>query len=232
MAKIFSFFSHVSFKAIDDVNDYTDSDSDEDYTGYPFYLTSDVNELQQSRNIRYLPEQTSNDVTEDSEADTEVSEYFKPECILSPSIFPNVPPYLNFSSHAEKGPAVPPTLHRVLKWKLSPVMPKIVKRVVLNSGFRIIKSAHQCNAVYTKLLNSIFLFFSFFFCVILFPDTTDWMAIWEKHMKSPGFRTIRSHQKYNHMPGSFRIGRKDSMWRSIHNNMKRYGKKEFGFMQK
>ncbi|XP_036214571.2 tubulin polyglutamylase ttll-4 isoform X1 [Bactrocera oleae] len=188
--------------AIDDVNDYTDSDSDEEYTGHPFYLVSDLNEKHQSRNIRYLPEHVSNDVTEDSEADTEASEYYKPECILSPSIFPNVPPYLNFSSHAEKGPAVPPTLHRVLKWKLSPVMPKIVKRVVLNSGFRIIK------------------------------NTTDWMAVWEKHMKSPGFRTIRSHQKYNHMPGSFRIGRKDSMWRSIHNNMKKFGKKEFGFMQK
>jgi len=63
-------------------------------------------------------------------------------------------------------------------------------------------------------------------------DTTDWMAVWEKHMKSPGFRTIRSHQKYNHIPGSFRIGRKDTMWRSIYNNMKKFGKKEFGFMQK
>lgn len=51
-------------------------------------------------------------------------------------------------------------------------------------------------------------------------------------MKSTGFRTIRSHQKYNHMPGSFRIGRKDTMWRSIYNNMKKFGKKEFGFMQK
>ncbi|XP_012159709.1 tubulin polyglutamylase TTLL4 isoform X3 [Ceratitis capitata] len=197
-------FSPLSLRtpAIDDVNDYTDSDSEEDYTGHPFYLASDENETQQSRNIRYLPTHSSTDVTEDSEADTEVSEYFKPECILSPSIFPNVPPYLNFSSHADKGPVVPPTLHRVLKWKLSPVMPKIVKRVVLNSGFRIIK------------------------------NTTDWMAVWEKHMKSPGFRTIRSHQKYNHMPGSFRIGRKDSMWRSIHNNMKKFGTKEFGFMQK
>ncbi|XP_017489518.1 PREDICTED: tubulin polyglutamylase TTLL4 isoform X1 [Rhagoletis zephyria] len=188
--------------AIDVINDYSDSDSDEEYTGFPFYLANDLNEIHQSQHIRFQRERQSNDSTEDSEADTEASKYFKPKCILSPSIFPNVPPYLNFSSHAEKGPQVPPALHRVLKWKLSPVMPKIVKRVVLNSGFRIIK------------------------------NTTDWMAIWEKHMKSPGFRTIRSHQKYNHMPGSFRIGRKDSMWRSIHNNMKRFGKKEFGFMQK
>lgn len=71
------------------------------------------------------------------------SPYFRPTCILSASLFPNVAPYLNFSSHADKGPPIPAQLHKVLKWKLSPVMPKIVKRVVLNSGFRIIKS--RCN---------------------------------------------------------------------------------------
>ncbi|CAD7000216.1 unnamed protein product [Ceratitis capitata] len=50
-------FSPLSLRtpAIDDVNDYTDSDSEEDYTGHPFYLASDENETQQSRNIRYLP---------------------------------------------------------------------------------------------------------------------------------------------------------------------------------
>lgn len=68
--------------------------------------------------------------------------YYTPKSILSASLFPNVPPYLNFSSHAERGPPMPPSLHKVLKWKLSPVMPKIVKRVVLNSGFRIIKSKY------------------------------------------------------------------------------------------
>ncbi|XP_030565646.1 tubulin polyglutamylase TTLL4 [Drosophila novamexicana] len=190
--------------AIDEITSYDDSDSDEDYVGTPFYLEDDNDETSQSRHIRLkldkVPSKAS--VATTNTTDSEASVYFKPESILSPSLFPNVPPYLNFTSHADKGPPMPATLHRVLKWKLSPVMPKIVKRVVLNSGFRIIK------------------------------NTTDWMAVWEKHMKSPGFRTIRSHQKYNHMPGSFRIGRKDTMWRSIANNMKKFGKKEFGIMQK
>ncbi|EDW13265.1 tubulin polyglutamylase TTLL4 [Drosophila mojavensis] len=190
--------------AIDEITSYDDSDSDEDYVGTPFYLEDDNDETSQSRHIRLKlekgPSKTS--VATTTTTDSEVSVYFKPDSILSPSLFPNVPPYLNFTSHADKGPPMPAALHRVLKWKLSPVMPKIVKRVVLNSGFRIIK------------------------------NTTDWMAVWEKHMKSPGFRTIRSHQKYNHMPGSFRIGRKDTMWRSIANNMKKFGKKEFGIMQK
>ncbi|XP_022229344.2 tubulin polyglutamylase TTLL4 isoform X2 [Drosophila obscura] len=187
--------------AIDDINNYDDSDSEEEYVGTPFFLDEDETETHQSRHTRLLPEKSA---SKESMAtiDSEASVYFRPDAILSPSLFPNVPPYLNFTSHADKGPPMPAALHRVLKWKLSPVMPKIVKRVVLNSGFRIIK------------------------------NTTDWMAVWEKHMKSPGFRTIRSHQKYNHIPGSFRIGRKDTMWRSIYQNLKKFGKKDFGFMQK
>ncbi|XP_017075690.2 LOW QUALITY PROTEIN: tubulin polyglutamylase ttll-4 [Drosophila eugracilis] len=187
--------------AIDDINNYDDSDSEEEYVGTPFFLEEDNTETRQSKHTRLLPEKTQSKESV-ATTDSEASVYFRPGAILSPSLFPHVPPYLNFTSHADKGPPMPAALHRVLKWKLSPVMPKIVKRVVLNSGFRIIK------------------------------NTTDWMAVWEKHMKSPGFRTIRSHQKYNHIPGSFRIGRKDTMWRSIYNNMKKFGKKEFGFMQK
>ncbi|XP_017046303.1 tubulin polyglutamylase TTLL4 [Drosophila ficusphila] len=187
--------------AIDDINNYDDSDSEEEYVGTPFFLEEDNTETRQSKHTRLVPQKTPSKESV-ATTDTEASVYFRPEAILSPSLFPHVPPYLNFTSHADKGPPMPAALHRVLKWKLSPVMPKIVKRVVLNSGFRIIK------------------------------NTTDWMAVWEKHMKSPGFRTIRSHQKYNHIPGSFRIGRKDTMWRSIYNNMQKFGKKEFGFMQK
>ncbi|XP_017855426.1 tubulin polyglutamylase TTLL4 isoform X2 [Drosophila busckii] len=187
--------------AIDEITSYDDSESEEDYVGAPFFLVEDNEETSQSRHIRMKLDKVPSKESV-ATVDSEASVYFKPDAILSPSLFPNVPPYLNFTSHADKGPPMPATLHRVLKWKLSPVMPKIVKRVVLNSGFRIIK------------------------------NTTDWMAVWEKHMKSPGFRTIRSHQKYNHMPGSFRIGRKDTMWRSIALNMKKFGRKEFGIMQK
>ena len=68
------------------------------------------------------------------------SEYFTPTSPFTPSLFPMVPPYLTFSSHAEKGPALAPELQKILKWRLSPVMPKIVRRVVANSGFRLIKS--------------------------------------------------------------------------------------------
>lgn len=42
------------------------------------------------------------------------------------------------------------------------------------------------------------------------------MGTWGKHMKSPCFRTLRSHQKINHFPGTFQIGRKDRLWRNMH----------------
>lgn len=137
---IFLYYNfYVCFPAIDDVNTYSDSDSDDEYSGEPFYLQTDGDETLQSKNIRYQPPDAGSKTCENSE-DMDNCDYYTPKTILTPSLFPNVPPYLNYSSHARSGPSMPPHLHKVLKWKLSPVMPKIVKRVVLNSGFRIIKS--------------------------------------------------------------------------------------------
>uniref|UniRef100_A0A8C4KNB3 Tubulin tyrosine ligase like 4 n=1 Tax=Dromaius novaehollandiae TaxID=8790 RepID=A0A8C4KNB3_DRONO len=48
-------------------------------------------------------------------------------------------------------------------------------------------------------------------------------------MKSPSFRAIREHQKLNHFPGSFQIGRKDRLWRNLLKMQTRHGKKEFNF---
>ncbi|KAL5280493.1 TTLL4 family protein [Megaselia abdita] len=166
---------------IDNLGIFDDtSDSEDEYEGFYFKLPSD----------------------ESNRMDFNIDTYSRPSSVLTPSLFPLVPPYISFSNHVDKGPTMPPELQKVLKWKLSPVMPKIVKKVVLNSGFRLIKK------------------------------TTDWMAVWEKHMKSPGFKTIRSHQKFNHIPGSFKIGRKDSVWRNLRGYTQQYGKNEFGFMKK
>lgn len=61
-------------------------------------------------------------------------------------------------------------------------------------------------------------------------EPNDWMGTWGKHMKSPCFKTLHSYQKFNHLPGSFQIGRKDRCWRNLQTLMSRHGKKEFGFM--
>lgn len=92
--------------AIDEITSYDDSDSEEDYVGTPFYLDEDNDETSQSRHIRLkldkVPSKAS--VATTTTADSEASVYYRPEAILSPSLFPNVPPYLNFTSHADKGP--------------------------------------------------------------------------------------------------------------------------------
>lgn len=123
-----------------------------------------------------------------------------PEGPLAPSLFPHVPPYITFSTHDEKGPPMPPAIHKVLKWKMTLITPIVVRKVLINSGFRLLKK------------------------------TNDWIGIWGKHMKSPCFKTLRPYQKFNHLPGSFQIGRKDRVWRNLQTQMNRHGKKEFGFM--
>ncbi|XP_065085809.1 tubulin monoglutamylase TTLL4 isoform X2 [Ochlerotatus camptorhynchus] len=123
-----------------------------------------------------------------------------PEGPLTPSLFPHVPPYISFSTHEEKGPPMPPAIHKVLKWKMTLITPIVVRKVLINSGFRLLKK------------------------------TNDWIGIWGKHMKSPCFKTLRPYQKFNHLPGSFQIGRKDRVWRNLQTQMNRHGKKEFGFM--
>lgn len=59
---------------------------------------------------------------------------------LSPSLFPFVPPYITFASHGEKGPPMPPSIQKILKWKLTTITPIVVRRVLLNTGFRLLRS--------------------------------------------------------------------------------------------
>lgn len=49
-------------------------------------------------------------------------------------------------------------------------------------------------------------------------------------MKSPCFRSLRSYQKLNHIPGTFQIGRKDRIWRNLQAKLQQYGQREFTFM--
>lgn len=59
---------------------------------------------------------------------------------LSASLFPHVPPYITFATHAEKGPPMPAAVTKVLKWKLTTITPIVIRKVLLNSGFRLLRS--------------------------------------------------------------------------------------------
>lgn len=60
---------------------------------------------------------------------------------------------------------LPWVIRRCLKWKLSSITPLVVRKTVINSGFRVIK------------------------------EPKDWVGTWGKHMKSPLFSSVLSHQK-------------------------------------
>jgi hypothetical protein len=59
---------------------------------------------------------------------------------LAPSLFPFVPPYITFSTYEDKGPDMPSMIHKILKWKLTTITPLLVRKVLLNTGFRLMKS--------------------------------------------------------------------------------------------
>ncbi|XP_059220254.1 tubulin monoglutamylase TTLL4 isoform X2 [Stomoxys calcitrans] len=164
------------------------SDSEECYRSHAFKLTHAVDAIYTTTSV--------------ASSLSSVDSLCNPETLLVPSLFPNVPPYLAFSSNAKKGPDVPADLYRVLKWRVTSVMPRVVRTILSNSGMRLLKK------------------------------TNDWMGVWGKHMKSPCFKTVRPYQKINHLPGSFKIGRKDSCWKNLVKQMAKHGKKEFGFMPK
>lgn len=62
------------------------------------------------------------------------------DSFLVPSLFPNVPSYLSFSSNLAKGPDVPHEVFKVLKFRVTSVMPKVVRIILTNSGMRLLKS--------------------------------------------------------------------------------------------
>ncbi|NXN15143.1 TTLL4 polyglutamylase, partial [Indicator maculatus] len=125
------------------------------------------------------------------------------EKVLKPalvcSLFPNVPPTIYFSTWDERVEKLPWEQRKLLRWKMCTVTPNIVKQTVSRSHFRVSKKS------------------------------SDWLGCWGHHMKSPSFRAIREHQKLNHFPGSFQIGRKDRLWRNLLKMQARCGKKEFNF---
>ncbi|NXE88990.1 TTLL4 polyglutamylase, partial [Menura novaehollandiae] len=125
------------------------------------------------------------------------------EKVLKPalvcSLFPNVPPTIYFSTRDETVEKLPWEQRKLLRWKMCRVTPNIVKQTIGRSHFRVSKKSN------------------------------DWLGCWGHHMKSPSFKAIREHQKLNHFPGSFQIGRKDRLWRNLLKMQARCGKKEFNF---
>ncbi|XP_061734905.1 tubulin monoglutamylase TTLL4-like isoform X1 [Nerophis ophidion] len=118
---------------------------------------------------------------------------------LVPSLFAHMPPTLYFSTANEQVEMLPEEQRQLLKWKISTVTPNVVKNTISRSHFTPTKKSH------------------------------DWMGCWGHHMKSPCFKTLQEHQKLNHFPGTFQIGRKDRLWKNLSKMQVRFGRQEFNF---
>ncbi|XP_059823612.1 tubulin polyglutamylase TTLL4 isoform X4 [Hypanus sabinus] len=118
---------------------------------------------------------------------------------LIKSLFHDMPLMIYFGTPNEKIEQLPREQRKQMKWKMSAVTPIVVKNTVARSHFKITKRSY------------------------------DWLGCWGHHMKSPLFKTLREHQKLNHFPGSFQIGRKDRLWRNLLKMQVRFGKREFNF---
>lgn len=105
------------------------SDTEDGYRAHAFKLTHSVDRFSSPQSTpSFLSSQSSED------------DLKNPDSLLVPSLFPYVPPYLSFSSNTKRGPRVPPDLHRVLKWRITNIMPKVVRLILANSGMRMLKS--------------------------------------------------------------------------------------------
>jgi len=121
---------------------------------------------------------------------------------LRRSLFSNVPPTMNFVHHNEVSvSSLPAELRKLLRWKLSNITPAVVKKVVTNSGFRLMRKT-----------------------------CSEWGGTWGKHMKAELFKELHECQKINHLPGTFNIGRKDRLWKNYHKLRLKHGKEEFSFL--
>ncbi len=125
---------------------------------------------------------------------------------LRRSLFSHVPPSINFVHHNEVPETpLPPELRRALKWKLSSITPAVVKKVVTNTGFRLMRKSCAC----------------------------EWGGTWGKHMRSAAFKEAVGGEapgKINHFPGTFNVGRKDRLWKNYQKLRCRFGKEEFGYL--
>ncbi|KAL5263493.1 hypothetical protein ACHWQZ_G008763 [Mnemiopsis leidyi] len=119
---------------------------------------------------------------------------------ITQSLFKHCPPVIYFPAEHEKVSKLPRALQKQMKWKMSTITPNVVKNVIARTGF--------------------------------VPSTKrrEWIGYWGKHMKATAFRNIHPHQKVNHFPGTFEIGRKDKLWKNLNKAQIKHSKKEYDFI--
>ncbi|KAK2582281.1 hypothetical protein KPH14_004624 [Odynerus spinipes] len=124
------------------------------------------------------------------------------ELPLRVSLFPHVAPYIEFQPYDAKARHFPQDIQQHLQWELTSATPAIVRKVVQNTGIRLI------------------------------PGSTYWCGSWSEAMYSFNFSNLRNFQKINHFPGSYEIGHKDRLSKNLGRMITLHGRKRFDFVPK
>lgn len=134
---------------VDDDDDDTDDDSDDEEEPpiYPSEQVADDDMTDPEDNYESSLSISSSDRYVALPAPTINTDCVQGGRVLSapfaPSMFPFVPPYITFATFEEKGPELPAMIHKQLKWKLTTITPLLVRKVLLNTGFRLMKSEYK-----------------------------------------------------------------------------------------
>ncbi|PIC38692.1 hypothetical protein B9Z55_010615 [Caenorhabditis nigoni] len=118
---------------------------------------------------------------------------------LKSSQFTDVPPTIRFYTKGTKVTKPARKIQSRLTWCHNSLLPIVMRQTLSASHFTIVDES-------------------------LFH-----IGYWGRHLKSAQYKALQPHQKVNHFPGAFHIGRKDRLWMHIRNRQEHFGE-EFEIM--
>ncbi|KJH53062.1 Tubulin-tyrosine ligase family protein [Dictyocaulus viviparus] len=121
---------------------------------------------------------------------------------LRASLFTGIPPTIRFYTKGTKVSKPSKKITCRLTWCHNSLLPIVMRNSLSASHFTIVDES---------------LFF---------------IGYWGRHLKSSQYRSFKPHQKVNHYPGAFHIGRKDRLWMHIEKQQRRFGEHVYGIMPK
>ncbi|KAF8359016.1 ttll-4, partial [Pristionchus pacificus] len=116
------------------------------------------------------------------------------------SQFSNVPPTVRFYTKGTKVTKPNRKICSRLTWCHNSLLPIVMRHSLAASHFKVVE------------------------------ETNQWIGYWGRHLKSTDYRNILPHQKVNHYPGAFHIGRKDRLWTHVSEQIDRFGSTEYGIV--
>lgn len=156
------------------------------------------------------------------------------------SLFPYVSPYVLFQSHDHvPTKKLPRDFVQLFKWKFTSSMPRILIRILVNSGYEVVNKGSDWSAVWNLSSKDVMRFrrmkpfqkvkenFPAFFSNESYPDRA---TIFSTVICGGNISDLSDYiSQVNNMPGSHNIGDKDLLWTHLNKMSKKFGS-DYNFM--